>query len=175
MRPVGRPAYGPPMTRHLPSITAAALLAGALFLSATGGAVAGSMITGKQIKNGTVTTKDIKDQSLLTGDLSTDTVTALRGQTGATGPTGAPGLSALQVITATKTGIAVGANGNARVDCPAGTVLLSADAEWQYRTEAIQIGRPTSNLSTAFAFYDNTGGSANEQVVVTALCAKVAA
>ena len=156
----------------LPRTTAAALLLGAaLVVSSTGGAVAGSLITGKQIKNGSVTGKDIKDQSLKTGDLSADTVAALKGQTGATG---APGLSGLQVITTTKTGIAVGANGNVRIDCPAGTALISADAEWLYRTEAIQIGRPTSNLATAFAFFDNTGGNANEQIALTALCAKVA-
>ena len=143
-----------------------------MVVSSTGGAVAGSLITGQQIKNGSVTGKDIKDQSLKTGDLSAETVASLHGQTGATG---APGLSALQVVHTTKTGIAVGANGNVRIDCPAGTVLLSADAEWVYRTEAIQIGRPSANLAAAFAFYDNTGGSANEQVTVTALCAKVAA
>jgi hypothetical protein len=167
------------MRRLLPQTTAATVLLGAaLFVSATGGAVAGSVITGKQIKNGTVTTKDIKDQSLLTGDLSADTVTALTGQTGATGAPGAPGapgLSALQVITVTKTGIAVGENDLVRIDCPIGTALLSADAEWIYRTEAIQVGRPSANLRVAFAFYDNTGGHANEQVALTALCAKVAA
>lgn len=161
------------MRRLLPqSTTAAALVLGAaVVVSSTGGAVAGSLITGKQIKNGSVTGKDIKDQSLKTVDLSTDTVTALQGQTGAPG---APGLSALQVITVTKPGIPVGENGNVRIDCPVGTALLSADAEWIYRTEAIQIGRPAANLRAAFAFYDNTGGHANEQVALTALCAKVA-
>ena len=160
------------MKRFLPSSTAAAaLLAAALFVSATGGAVAGSMITGKQIKNGSVTGKDIKDSSLKTGDLSPDTVAALHGQTGSPG---APGLSALQIITTTKSGIAVGENNHVRIECPAGTALLSADAEWLGRTEAIQVGRPSANLRVAFAFYDNTGGSPNAQVTVTALCATVA-
>ena len=160
------------MSRSLSLTAAAALLAGAVLVSATTGAVAGSLITGQQIKNGSVTTKDIKDQSLATGDLSPDAVAALKGQTGAAG---APGLSAPQVITVTKTGIAVGANGNVRIQCPAGTVLLSANAEWIYKTGAIQIGRLQTNLAVAFAFYDNTEGPANEQVTVTALCATVAA
>ena len=160
------------MRRLLPQTTAAALLLGAaLVVSSTGGAVAGSLITGKQIKNGSVSGKDIKDESLKTVDLSADTVAALQGQTGATG---APGLSALQVITVTKPGIAVGENGNVRIDCPVGTALLSANAEWIYRTEAVQVGRPAANLRVAFAFYDNTGGHTNEQVALTALCAKVA-
>ena len=101
------------------------------------------MITGKQIKNGSVTGKDIKDSSLKTGDLSPDTVAALHGQTGSPG---APGLSALQIITTTKSGIAVGENNHVRIECPAGTALLSADAEWLGRTEAIQVGRPSANL-----------------------------
>jgi hypothetical protein len=134
--------------------------------------VAGSLITGKQIKNNSVTGKDIKDSSLKTGDLSSDTVAALKGQTG---PAGAPGLSAVQLITVQKSGIAIGEFGNVKIQCPAGTVLLSADAEWSYKTQAVQISRLPSNLAVAYAFYDNTGGSANEQVAVTGLCAKVAA
>jgi len=173
MCPTRDGTYGARMKRFLPSSTvAAALLAGALFASATGGAVAGSLITGKQIKNGSVTGKDIKDQSLKTGDLSADTVTALTGQTGTAG---APGLSAVEVLTVQKSGIAVGASGNVRIECPAGKVLLSADAEWSYTYAAIMVSRPSANLGVAFAFYDNTGGHANEQVAVTALCAKVAA
>jgi alkylation response protein AidB-like acyl-CoA dehydrogenase len=69
----------------------------------------------------------------------------------------------------------VGAVGSVRIDCPAGKVLLSADAGWIYTYAAITVGRPSANLGVAFAFYDNTGGHANEQVAVTALCAKVAA
>ena len=49
------------------------LAAGALAVSASGGAVAGSLITGKNIKDNSITTKDIKDGSLRTADLSAAT------------------------------------------------------------------------------------------------------
>lgn len=48
---------------------ALAFLAVALLLGAGGGAVAGAMITGSQIKDGTVTTADIKNGSLTKADL----------------------------------------------------------------------------------------------------------
>ncbi|MEI5673328.1 MULTISPECIES: hypothetical protein [unclassified Nocardioides] len=75
-----------------PSLRSAApvlLLTVALIATAGGGAVAGTLITGRQIKDDTVTTKDIKNRSLRTKDLSTATVAGLRGGAGAAG---APGL-----------------------------------------------------------------------------------
>lgn len=45
-----------------------ALLVVVLLVGSTGGAVAGALITGKQIKDGTVTGKDIKDGSLTAVD-----------------------------------------------------------------------------------------------------------
>jgi hypothetical protein len=76
------------LPRTLPVIIIAA---GALFLSAAGGAVAGGMITGAQIKNGTVTTKDIKNSTLKLADISSAAKAALQGQTGPAGPTGPSG------------------------------------------------------------------------------------
>jgi hypothetical protein len=55
----------------LPVLVAAALLVGA----GSGGAVAGAMITGKQIKDNTVTGKDIKNRSLTGIDLKDGTLT----------------------------------------------------------------------------------------------------
>lgn len=57
------------------------LAAGALAVSASGGAVAGSLITGKNIKDNSITTKDIKDGSLRTADLSAATIAKLGGTT----------------------------------------------------------------------------------------------
>lgn len=67
-----------------------------LVLGSTGGAVAGTVITGKQIKNNTVTSVDIKDKSLKTKDLAKGTVKRLKGATGATGPAGADGADGRQ-------------------------------------------------------------------------------
>lgn len=67
-----------PSLRPLPVVL---LASAALCLSAGGGAVAGSMITGKQIKDGSITAKD----------LSKKTVAGLRGATGPAGPAGTAG------------------------------------------------------------------------------------
>jgi hypothetical protein len=77
-----------PFQRSAPIVL---LAAGCLLLGSTGGAVAGAMITGKQIKDNTVTTKDIKNGSLAVKDLSTTTRRALAGVPGPAGATGARG------------------------------------------------------------------------------------
>ena|SRR5436190_2827190 len=53
----------------------------ALVMATTGSAVAASLITSKQIKDGTITTKDINKKA----------IKSLKGKTGATGPQGASG------------------------------------------------------------------------------------
>jgi len=55
-----------------------------------GGAVAGSLITGKQIKDGTVTSADIKNGTVTNRDLA-KSARSKAGQTGSQGPAGAPG------------------------------------------------------------------------------------
>ena len=67
------------LRRSVPTIAVAAAL---VALSATSGATAALMITGKDIKDGTVTTKDVKNGSLTQQDLSGATSDALRGDTG---------------------------------------------------------------------------------------------
>lgn len=62
-----------------------------LLAAGTGGAVAGVMITGKQIKDGTVTSADVKDRTLGVGDLSPAARNSLQGAPGATGANGPPG------------------------------------------------------------------------------------
>lgn len=81
------------MKMKLPRSTpvVALVAAGCLLLGSTGGAVAGALITGKQIKDNTVTTKDIKNGSLAVKDLSKKTRSALAGTAGPTGATGATG------------------------------------------------------------------------------------
>ena len=83
-------------TFPLRSLPAAALLGGALLLASTGGAVAGSMITGAQIKDGTVSSADVKNKTLQVGDLAPATLAKLRGKTGAAGPEGPQGAPGAQ-------------------------------------------------------------------------------
>jgi hypothetical protein len=72
-------------TSMLRSVPAVLIACGALFLAASGGAVAGGLITGAKIKDGTVTTKDIRNKSLRAADLAPATVQQLKGAKGSPG------------------------------------------------------------------------------------------
>ena len=72
------------MTTHRSTIL---IVAGLLVLGSSGGAVAGGLITGKDIKNGSVTGKDIRNRSVQTKDLARGTVSRLKGATGEPGTT----------------------------------------------------------------------------------------
>ncbi|WP_134738517.1 hypothetical protein [Nocardioides sp. 503] len=80
--------------RSVPVLVIAAVC---LLLASTGGAVAGSLITGKQIKDNTITSRDIKNRTLTGKDLSKKTVASLKGSQGA------PGRNAWDAIPAGKT------------------------------------------------------------------------
>ena len=69
-----------------------------LALSFGSGALAASMITGKQIKDGTVTTKDVKNRTLTVKDFNRRTKAKLTGPQGPKGDQGDPGLQGLQGI-----------------------------------------------------------------------------
>ncbi len=161
------------MRRLLPQTTAAALLLGAtLIVSSTGGAVAGSLITGKQIKDGSLSGKDVKDSSLKTADLSADTVAALKGQNGAAGPAGAPGLSQLVLAQAFVT-VPNGGTGNLQLTCPDGKRLLSATSFWSVSPRTAVKVDYSPTLQTAFAVYSNTSGD-EENLTIEGVCATVA-
>ncbi|MGH2957984.1 MAG: hypothetical protein ACRDKE_00145 [Solirubrobacterales bacterium] len=68
-----------------------AIIVAAIMVVGGGSAVAGSMITGKQIKNSTITGKDIKNKSLSVSDISQKSRDALKGNVGPAGPTGQTG------------------------------------------------------------------------------------
>jgi hypothetical protein len=92
------------MKRPSPALVLACI---AVFLAATGGAVAGVQINGKQIKDGSITGKDIKNDSLTGTDIKGDT----RGPEGPRGPQGPPGAQGPQGpaggLAASSAGVAV--------------------------------------------------------------------
>jgi hypothetical protein len=99
-----------------------ALLAiGCLFLGSTGGAVAGSLITGKDVKNNSLTGKDIKDKSLGAADLSPEATAALTGPPGAAGPAGKNGY---QFVDGAIVTLSAAQTTTVQVKCPAGTYAL---------------------------------------------------
>jgi hypothetical protein len=153
------------MRTFLPSSTPAVLIAtGALLLAATGGAVAGGMVTGAQIKDGTVTSADVKNKTLKVNDLSPAAVSSL--QSGATGPAGPAGtngtngtngVSGIEHLTASSA-IAAAGQGFASKECPAGKQLVGATADWtgSYLPTSVY-----SNGSGATAYGKNTNGLAD--------------
>ena len=157
--------------KNVPASLAALVLAGAVLVAATGGAVAGSLITGAQIENGSLTGKDVKDGSLKTADLAAKTRTALTGPAGAQGTPETPGLSGIETVSASLTSVASGAEGSLSKSCPAGKQALGAAAFWDDSSDAVQfvIGSGTG----ATAYYDNeTGGTDDLNLQVR--CATVA-
>ena len=122
-------------SRHFVVLAVAGLM---LLVSFAGGATAGILVTGKQIKDGSVasrdirnrsvTTRDVRDRTLKVRDLSKRTRTRLRGATGTSGPQGLPGLdgvSGFEVVTATGT-IPVGLTETVLASCPDGKTAMGA-------------------------------------------------
>ncbi|GAA1761849.1 hypothetical protein GCM10009795_005370 [Nocardioides hankookensis] len=72
-------------------LTGVAVVTIALVLGGAGGATAGRLITGKQIKDNTVASADIKNKTITTTDLASATITALAGKPGAAGAQGPAG------------------------------------------------------------------------------------
>ena len=165
--------------RGIPTIA----IAGALVVaSATSGATAALVITGKQIKDNSVTTKDIKNGTLTTKDLKASTVTSLQGVTGPAGPAGpagasgtagaagAPGISGYQIVTAS---VVIPANdaGEVRGTCPAGKKVLSAAGELSgaYTGTAVNLDL-SATYATAYAenYFDTS-----DILVIDVVCAVV--
>ena len=145
--------------RGIPTIA----IAGALVVaSATSGATAALVITGKQIKDNTVTTKDIKNGTLTTKDLKSSTISSLKGATGPAGPAGAagaagaPGVSGYQIVTASAV-IPPNDGGEVVAYCPAGKKVLSAAGELAgaYTGTAVNLDLSATH-ATAYAenFFD---------------------
>lgn len=95
----------------------------AVILAVSGTATAASLITSKQIKDGTVTGRDVKNRSLSPADFSGSVrgpqgPAGPAGTTGPAGPTGATGVASIVSTNASDIG-------GAFTYCPAGTRVVS--------------------------------------------------
>lgn len=144
----------------LPVLLIAALC---LVLGSTGGAVAGRMVTGKQIKNNSVTSLDIKNRTLGTQDLAPSVQAAL-----AKDPR-AGKVSSYRVVSA-RYEFAANSEGAASVDCPAGTRVLGASGFWEDSNEAVAIVIDTQG--TFVAVY-TSGIRSADVLVARATCGAV--
>ena len=73
-----------------------AIVVVAMMVVGGGSAIAGSMITGKQVKNSSLTGKDIKNKSITVSDISTKSRASLKGNVGPAGPAGPQGQTGSQ-------------------------------------------------------------------------------
>lgn len=162
--------------RNFPSIV---LMACVLAFTAGGGAIAGTLITGQQIMDGTVGSRDIKNGTVKRNDLASDVVADLLGPAGATGPTGpagpvgptgpagipgatgpagpkgTPGLAGLVQVAQEKS-VSANLSTSISATCPAGKVLLSAASSWISFNDGVSMeyektaDAPFLNKATAF-------------------------
>jgi hypothetical protein len=151
--------------------TAALLLAGLVAVSGASGAVAGSMITGKDIKNGSITSKDLKKNSV-----SSQHVVA--------GSLGAGDLSAVAQNQLRRVGgyqpvhvaaeVASGDPGEVAGSCPGDTRILGTSAWWTTSIEApqVQIGAADGYSKTAAAYGQNDNGFP-DTLHLTLFCGRV--
>ncbi len=157
--------------RSIPTIAIAGVL---VAVSATSGATAALVITGKDIKDNTVTSKDIKNKTLVKKDFKPSTISALEGDTGPAGPAGAPGapgISGYQIVTVSAT-VPADSGGEVTGTCPTGKKVLSAAAELvnSYDGTAVTIDL-NATFATAYAYnYDTT---AADTLNIDVVCAVV--
>jgi hypothetical protein len=146
-------------------LTAAVLSCLCLVFGSVGGAVAGSMVTGKQIKDGTVTGKDVKDGSLASADLADAAASGAPGPQGAPGAPGAPGpagangVSGYGMFFGFQPGVADNANGFAIAACPVGKRAVGGGGQWT--TVAGDAVVPTATLSFSAPRHAIRDGSGN--------------
>jgi hypothetical protein len=100
----------------------------AVMIAMTGSAYAGSLITSRQIKDGTITAKDIKNSSITTSKLSArtrDDLVGVPGATGPQGPAGPSGLAGIQAVESSHFSLAPGGySPNVSAQCPPGKVVI---------------------------------------------------
>lgn len=142
------------------TVPAVLLVGGLVVLSGTSGAVAGAMITGKDIKNGTVTTADIKNLSLEASDTSTD-FDAFMQRVG--------GYKAIH-----KSVVVAGGNGGAvSATCPDGTSILGSAAWWTASNTGPQVQvAPENGYSSKATAYAPNVDSNSDTLHLTLYCGR---
>jgi hypothetical protein len=168
----------------------------ALLLSLTGGAVAGALITGKQIKDNSVATADVtnnslgsvdvKNESITTGDIKNGTLRTVDfasgqlpegapGPAGAPGAQGAPGISGLQIVEVSS---ASSSSSTRQIDvsCPAGKQVIGGGAQlWNAGSDvALDESFPKDATTWRATAYEVNATGTNWHLVAHAICATVA-
>lgn len=145
----------------------------ALFVALSGSAIAASLITGKQIKNGTITKKDIS-KGTVRSLRGLDGLDGIDGKAGPAGPAGAAGPAgpnwSLTPVGASYT-IGAGVIDIYDVSCPAGLGIISGG--WFTSSDGGAFVDKTYDGRSWSVGVDNYFGSISASVEVYAYCAPV--
>lgn len=154
---------GPPMSFSLRrSVPAALLVGGLVVVSGTSGAVAGGMITGKNIQDNTVTSDDVKDLSLRASDTSSSFDKYMRRVAG------------YKAVRGT-TGVSPGTQGDVIVQCPGETRLLGAQAWWTTSIDPVQVEvQQAGGYTKTVRAYGLNSGSSDDVINLVAFCGRTA-
>jgi hypothetical protein len=156
----------------------AAVLA-ALGAGTVGGAHAGSLITGRQIKdnsllsrdlhNGTLTGRDVRDGKLSARDFKGDT-TGPTGNPGPTGPTGPAGMHDVTIRESSAIQVDAQQQVRIQVDCPQG-FAVSGGLTSPSLSDILESSPDNGNRSWSTWVY-NPNASGTVTVTATAVCAQ---
>ncbi|MCX6398883.1 MAG: hypothetical protein NTX33_02990 [Propionibacteriales bacterium] len=124
----------------------------------SGGAVAGALITGAQIKDGTVASVDLKNDSVTTTDMTIATRRLFR-------TIGKP-----TIVSTSEQDVAPGSTGSIQATCPAGTVGVSGSGGWFNGAAAVIY--PDATAKNWYAYGENTQGT-TDSLYLTVICLKV--
>ena len=129
------------------SAPAALLVAGLVVVSGTSGAVAGTLITGKQIKDGTVTGRDIQNFTLGKNDTSSSLDNYLQRVSG---------YRAIHVTASTPSGD----SGQVQATCPGETKILGSASWWtsSIASPQVQVSEAGGYSKSATAYGLNGNG-----------------
>jgi len=153
----------------------------ALGIGTVGGAHAGSLITGRQIKDnsllsrdlhdGTLTGRDVRDGRLSARDYHGD-ATGPDGNPGPTGPTGQPGMHDVTIIESSPVSVDGDQQALITVDCPQG-FAVSGGLNSGFTSDILESSPDNGNRSWSTWVYNPNGVAAGPiDVVAFAVCAQ---
>jgi hypothetical protein len=174
------------------SAVATLFVAGLVAVSGASGAVAGSMITGKDIKNGSITTKDLKDGSITAKDVKDGSLTAnvkdnsVSSQHVVDGSLGAGDLSAVAQNQLRQVGgyqavhqtslVNDGDGGSVVASCPGDTRIIGTAAWWGTALTGPQVAiHPVEGYSRTATAYSENGQTFDDTLHLTLFCGRVSA
>lgn len=148
------------MTAVPRSAPALLLLAGALVLGASGGAVAGAMVTGAQIKDGTVTGADVKNGSIGSKDITP----------GAKQTFFQPSAVSGYEVVKDQVTVAGSSQGSIKVSCPEGKDVVGAGSFWGQTSVAPQTYPATGDPTDTFVAEGLNPIATDNLLVLTIYC-----